>query len=217
MTSDQNRDRRALSQSNILMAFTLLLTAQTALSAGTLQTSGCASWGQKACVTCYNSIADQKGKGCLITQKSPNCVLYNRIRKGCQMCAEGYARDFYNAASGCQPHSIDGCLVNDYQASNKRLSCYMCKGGNPNLTQTACVPFDGSGKSKNCFAGTIFGACGYCNKGFSVDDTGKCVPQKAEGCARINKDGKCLGCDFMNGYFVAPGDVTQCVRYKLDF
>ena len=203
----------------LLLAFTLSLAAQTALSKaaiihpGNQKTSGCASWAQKTCITCFNSVADTQGNGCVMTKKFPNCLLYNRYKKGCQICAEGYASDPYNPYSGCQKHEIKGCLVTNYNSANKQLSCFACKGGNPNLTQTACVPFDGSGKSKNCFAGTIFGACGYCNKGFSVDEYGNCLPQRVEGCARVANDGKCIECDFVNGYFVDKVDRTKCTLY----
>ena len=163
---------------------------------------------------------------CVASQNTGRCLLFAEGNR-CAICDIGYAlkiRPRFNKEGleqqqvVCVPLTIDKCQVGFQLATaskglaqqKKAQYCSACLGGYPTVGNKACGGFRQTGLEQqvnHCLWGSRNPRnnqtlCYRCKDGYAaLNTTGKCVKAAQPGCLSQNAAGKCLICDFAEGYY----------------
>ena len=161
----------------------------------------CVSCGDNnRCLQCVNAYIDDNG----VCQKGNSEIVKNcysfATQITCGICNEGY----YVLNGLCAEIPIDKCGVAEFNENNV-LECMLCSNGKIPVSGKCDGETDCSiDNCKYCHTAT---ECGYCDSGYSINDTAKCTKNIVDDCISVIGDPLCSTCG--RGYFMA---LTECKK-----
>ena len=152
----------------------------------------CLSCSGTNCLSCIYTFLDKDGVCKSPSTSVNNCVTYSSSTQ-CQTCDMGY----YLTGNTCNKITVKRCALVNPQNPD---ICLACKNGNL-LVDNVCTKYTKC-YDYNCKICNGSRNCIECQKYYSVDSTGVCVPDPVDGCARTGTSAKdCAQCQ--RGYYSA--------------